>query len=409
MRKSLSCGKLSPVPTTTSTTDRAPLDQIETQLVALIRAGHLLRGDGERAPTIDAAHWPLLVRAAERNKLMPLLHHALKTLGRRDKLSDDVNEKLTAAYMHSYFANARVYEMLAALQDDWSRERIPAIVLKGPALAMTLYGDIALRPFGDCDLLVRDADVVRAIPVLTARGFASAIDLSPGFSRRYLHEQSFVRSGAQPSFVDLHWHLFGITYYRARCELEWFWQHTRTTIIGAHTFTTFDHEAQFLHLCAHLKLHHRYVQLSWTYDLALLLMRHGEAMDWAAIIAAARHSRLILALRAACDDVRTQWGVTLPPAAASALDAIPTGVTERAVFRIATARDARLVSVLDIWYRRGVRAKCGYWFHILFPSAAYMQLRYEFRSRSLLPLYYLRRLVEIPLGLLRAAFRLLVH
>ena len=35
------------------------------------------------------------------------------------------------------------------------------IVYKGPALATALYGNVALRTFGDLDLLIREKDIAR--------------------------------------------------------------------------------------------------------------------------------------------------------------------------------------------------------------------------------------------------------
>ncbi|MER3458636.1 MAG: hypothetical protein C4309_08450, partial [Chloroflexota bacterium] len=48
---------------------------------------------------------------------------------------------------------------------------IPAIVLKGPALALTIYPDPALRVIGDLDLLVRREQVEQAMAALHSLGY----------------------------------------------------------------------------------------------------------------------------------------------------------------------------------------------------------------------------------------------
>lgn len=49
---------------------------------------------------------------------------------------------------------------------------IPAVLLKGPSLAQRLYGDVALRPSRDLDLLVAKEDWARGEEALAAIGFA---------------------------------------------------------------------------------------------------------------------------------------------------------------------------------------------------------------------------------------------
>ena len=42
---------------------------------------------------------------------------------------------------------------------------------KGPILAAAAYGDVALRQFGDLDILVREQDAMRAKDLLLASGY----------------------------------------------------------------------------------------------------------------------------------------------------------------------------------------------------------------------------------------------
>src|SRR2546421_9289447 len=48
---------------------------------------------------------------------------------------------------------------------------VPVIVLKGPALARTIYAERALRPYSDLDLTVHESDEQQAATALVEHGF----------------------------------------------------------------------------------------------------------------------------------------------------------------------------------------------------------------------------------------------
>jgi hypothetical protein len=65
--------------------------------------------------------------------------------------------------------------------DQFGRQHIPVVVLKGEIFADHLYPRPDLRPFGDVDLLVPQRDFPRAQRVMSAAGFRlSKPDLKHG-------------------------------------------------------------------------------------------------------------------------------------------------------------------------------------------------------------------------------------
>jgi len=65
---------------------------------------------------------------------------------------------------------------IAGLLDGHGVECVP---YKGPTLALRAYGDLAMREFGDLDLLVRARDVLKAKSVLMGRGYVPITPLAP--------------------------------------------------------------------------------------------------------------------------------------------------------------------------------------------------------------------------------------
>ena len=62
---------------------------------------------------------------------------------------------------------------LAAFLRACAEAELPVIVLKGAALAETVYPRLGLRDFRDLDILVRPADAPRARAVLECLGYAA--------------------------------------------------------------------------------------------------------------------------------------------------------------------------------------------------------------------------------------------
>ena len=80
------------------------------------------------------------------------------------------------------------------------------LVLKGPAVAETLYEPRTLRPFTDLDLLVPRSTIEAASEALGAAGYRPNLHLRPGFAERYRHDVHLSRRQGKRSLgIDLHW------------------------------------------------------------------------------------------------------------------------------------------------------------------------------------------------------------
>jgi hypothetical protein len=112
----------------------------------------------------------------------------------------DVEAKLSAWCAHEL----RVERLTLRAVEILGGASIPSRVLKGVALARTAYTEPELRVFGDVDLLVRSADVERAVEVLTRELGAERAqpELRPGFDARFGKEMLLRCAGSLE--LDLH-------------------------------------------------------------------------------------------------------------------------------------------------------------------------------------------------------------
>jgi Uncharacterised nucleotidyltransferase len=211
-------------------------------------------------------------------RLLPLLYKNLHRLG--------VNHPDMARYksVHRYIwvANQlrirQMAEILAALEAG----AVPALLLKGIALASLCYGDIGQRPMADLDFLVPSALAATAGRILHAAGWQSP-DLpllaSTPF-RSANHAMFFVKHGT-PIEVDLHWHVaHEVCGEPANAAM---WAHAQDLEIGgvvAHTLSDTDH--LFL-ICIHGARPNEVAPIRWVAD-AMLLLRRGN-IDWPRLVA----------------------------------------------------------------------------------------------------------------------------
>ncbi len=148
-----------------------------------------------RTLVANGIDWPYLIRKAWRQGTTPLLYLGLSSI-----LPRAVPESVLATLRSSFYANAARNLFLAGelirLMDLFDRHGIRAIPYKGPALAVSVYQNLALRQFSDLDLLVHIWDFhFSAQDLLIAHGWRRISD--------YGWETGFVDATGRVS-VDLH-------------------------------------------------------------------------------------------------------------------------------------------------------------------------------------------------------------
>lgn len=96
---------------------------------------------------------------------------------------------------------------LLRIATEFKAAAIPATVMKGPAIAEMVYGDLALREFSDLDLLIREADFSRALELLQRLSYQPVWKYENSKVLRFLRHvgEYAVASDLSQTEVDLHW------------------------------------------------------------------------------------------------------------------------------------------------------------------------------------------------------------
>ena len=165
-------------------------------------------------------------------------------------------------------------------------ENIPAIPYKGPVLAATTYGDLAMRSFCDLDILVSEKDVLRVLKIMPELGYRAEFSLTPAQEEKYLRstcEYNFHHDRNQ-IWVEIHWQVipprFGLTF-----EFDRLWCRAGFLSVGGSQLRVLSREDELLVLSVH-GFKHLWDCLKWVCDVANLLSA-PEELDWSYILSEA--------------------------------------------------------------------------------------------------------------------------
>jgi hypothetical protein len=335
--------------------------------------------------------WEALLDPAYFRGMAPLFYSIVRG---QDLLPPAVEHELRLAYFQNAKRNVRLFHELEGMLRRLTAVDVPVVLLKGAALAESVYENQAVRPVGDFDLLVRRQDMPTALDALAALGYEpSRTETHAGDLATYENEIALVKPGETVCPIEVHWSLFDSPYYQHRVPMDWFWQSALPMKVGRVATLMLGPEAQVLHLCGHLLLHHGSggdFSPRWLYDVAAVIASYGERIDWDEVLRRAQVYDLVLPLQRVLPRVSDGWEVPLPVGVLERLRALRPSRDEVRVFGQLTA--ARRPVAQRFWADlTGIpdwRARVRFAWNNLFPSPLYMQRRYSVPHRLLLPFYY---------------------
>ncbi|CAG0972162.1 hypothetical protein ANRL3_01571 [Anaerolineae bacterium] len=382
------------------------IDPVENQLVALIRAGFVpLAG----MPALNEVDWTTLVDYARRERVESLLYIALKNQGWLAQLPREIAERLRFMYLRTDVNNWRTFQMVEDLLAQFEREQIPLVLLKGAALAATLYPNPGLRGLGDLDILIRVEDRTRVDTLMQANGFTVLLELVDRFGDDFRSEKTFVRDDTWSISVDLHWHVINVPSYVRKVSVDWFWARTMEVPFGKFRAHVWNWDAQLLHLIEHFFIHHQMRGVRWSHDIALLLALHQSELHWDEILDAAHQFQVLPALNATLALIEGEWKVPVSASVRAQLDEPRLDWANRIGMIIATSERPHVRVLHDGLSYRSWRDKVAYLFYCFFPSRAYMRTRYRISHSILMPFYYLWRLFLGAWLLFKSVWSILVN
>ena len=371
------------------------------------RLGRILAGFAEESLSGPPVDWPALVRSAINERVGPLL---LARLGADARLPDGERRLLRAELYRSEASSLVLYrELDRLLERSLESGLAPPVVLKGGALASSLYDEIGHRPMGDIDVLIPREELEGWLELARKASFRRlAPEMSPGLDRAIHYHVALVGGKDSEATIELHYGLIaGESDWRAP-DPRWFLERTEewhAPSAARYPARQLDPTAHLLYMSAHAMLQHggASARMIWFYDLHLLISR--RRIRWAELLERAKSLQWEPALGAALARSRALFETELPAGLVEELEVPPEERRAREVRRRGDPDRSRAQIVWSELRSVGVRRGLLWAVGILFPRPEYMKWRYPEAGRlwpANYPLRWARAVWEGGRALLRS-------
>ena len=335
--------------------------------------------------------WEELSEYALQESITPILYELLSN---NDEMAAEKLFAFRNYYLDSAANNALLFQELKILLIKLRQVQIEVILLKGAALATQIYPNVAMRPMVDLDILVKPNDAPVLIKTLQSFGYRILRqEEKPGFTLNFENEISLYKQDSIPKIVEVHWSLFNSIYYQYKISNNWLWKSAVPVEIDSVPALMLDPIAQTLHLCGHLTIHHTGIGWLWTHDLAEVIMFYRDKMDWELLINLAQRYDLVLSLQSNLLAVKDIYGKIIPDEIIKKLNSISPSNSEYKYIQNlkSTQKTSGRTFLEDLNYLPDWRKKISFTFSSLFPTLAYMKVRYSFSNPLILPFFYVYR------------------
>jgi Uncharacterised nucleotidyltransferase len=232
--------------------------------------------EGIRYVLQQPIQWDMLLPLAERHGVQCLLHQSLSRVSAA--VAESAMRSLQAIYQVNLHKSLFLARELIRIVDHLRSAGAEVLPYKGPALAETYYGDIALRPAGDIDLLIQEADLSRIREAVKQLGYIPHWSYSPS------QERAFVKSGYECAFdgpaganlLEVQWDLQP-KFYAVDFDMKGLFARAITTSVAGYSIKTPSPEDQLLILALHASKH-VWSRIIWLCDLSRVM--HLRDLDW---------------------------------------------------------------------------------------------------------------------------------
>jgi hypothetical protein len=320
------------------------------------------------------------------------LYQQLKTLGLTDQVPPGILKTLRTDYLTEANRNSQLYRELATILSALHRENIPVIPLKGAYLAEHVYGNIAVRPMRDVDLLVKQEDLWGVEEILTEMRY---IRLYAGKGEEGSRHVEY-KHGQLGLKVEIHWD-FVPEGSGLRVDLQNLWNRTKPTTVAGVGAAAMSLEDLLLHLCIHASDHVFEMGLRLVCDITETLRHNQREIDWVCIQQRARLWRVNNCAYVNLWLAKKLLGAPIPE---NWLDSLKSQESDQRYLILAENRLFASVEKADqtsqaarhtmqVWSAKSMRDKLAILFSRIFLSRQVMAMKYHVHPNSLLIyLYY---------------------
>lgn len=253
-------------------------------------------------------------------RLLPLVFHNLRELG----LDEPMMGRLKGVYRRAWVENHQLFNRVSPALEALVAEGLDILLLKGAPLVTGYYGNPALRPMSDLDVVVPFSQVKEAIRCMSDMGWSFFRHPDPDMLKFHHAVQCFGPGGGE---LDLHWHVT----YEACTEYadDLFWSRSEPFEFLGLNVRQLDPTALLLHTVIHGVRWNPETPIRWIPDALMVLRQRGNEIEWDRMQALALEIESPVRARMGMEYLREEFGADIPLEFVESLPAKPVSLRER--------------------------------------------------------------------------------
>jgi hypothetical protein len=238
----------------------------------------------------DKINWQRFKKLIVYHELTPFIY--LVSKNHNLFLPEKLKEFLKANYYASLLRNQRVWRQFLKIADALQETGIILLPIKGVSFFADIYTDYPVRLMCDIDLLVKQRDLSKASEVFRNLGYKENWQ---GLKREYWDGQKcqvpfYPLENDNSLPVELH---FNLDYRRyQRVILPQLWDRIREINPDSRKIRVLSCEDALFSLALHQRTFGKSLCFKYIIDIALLIKKYSQALDWDYVLKTARQERI---------------------------------------------------------------------------------------------------------------------
>lgn len=355
----------------------------------------LTRGETPVLPNLSDTEWKKMVQSLEPHRISPLIYSKIMSLQPAQQPPEEIVSQLKQEYYRSKISTVLSEEQLKEIVDQFKKDEIRLIVLKGSALARSIYSDPALRQGCDIDILVHPQEVQKARKSLESIGYICK-EKCYEISKKLYNEEVFINpSRKHYKMVEVHWNLY------TSCDVDIGQFFDRSVPIEARdcSFEILNPVDALLYNGLHMVMHHDSdVRLTWIFDADLLARSLQSPEDWQRLQNNSVLYGATRSIQVSLEMAKLWTGLELPPTYEDLSRWPQPGKAEQAALdhMYLSRSELMLDNIRFTWYcSTKLHEKVLLIIYLIFPPAEMIRNEFPGAPGWMLPVNYIRRWLKI--------------
>ncbi len=229
-------------------------------------------------PDLRLINWDYFRNFIVYHELTPFAYLALKNID--SGVPAGLMELLKHNYYYAVYLSNQLWQEFMRISFAFKDASVTMVPIKGMAFLKTIYKGQPVRPMRDIDFLIEEKNILQAEGILNNLGYKKELyGLKEDYWRNDQYHLAFYKDGNHKSLMlELHWDLdYGRKDYNIMPDV---WKNLRTTDVDNVELKILSPEDTLISLALHYRRPGKILPLKYICDIALILKREGNFLDW---------------------------------------------------------------------------------------------------------------------------------